>query len=289
MSEEGDKLLLAADKKASSKSGLFGFMSRAEQKFEDAVEMCQEAANLFKMKKKWDRAADAYFQAAKYQEILKSNHEAAACYIEAAKMIKKVDAKSAIDPLDKAMSTFATLSRFNFSSKYALEIGELYEKEVVDMDKALEYYEKAADYAQMDGSESSSNKAYIRVAALAATTEKYARAIELYEQVADTMVDNNLLKFSCKEYYLKAGLCTLASGDIVGAKVKHERYESQAAYFRDSREAKLVANLAEAMENEDAEEFTQIIKEYDAVSKLDPWMTQILLKLKKSLAGEDLL
>lgn len=33
------------------------------------------------------------------------------------------------------------------------------------------------------------------------------------------MVDNNLLKFSCKEYFLKAGLCTLASGDVVGAKV----------------------------------------------------------------------
>ena len=71
--------------------------------------------------------------------------------------------------------------------------------------------------------------------------------------------------------------------------VKHERYETQAAYFRDSRESKLLINLAEALENEDQEEFTQVVKEYDAVSKLDGWMTQILLKIKKGLAGEDLL
>ena len=103
------------------------------------------------------------------------------------------------------------------------------------------------------------------------------------------MVDNNLLKFSCKEYYLKAGLCTLASSDHVGAKVKHERYESNAAYFRDSRESRLLIALADAMENEDVDEFTQTVKEYDAVAKLDGWMTQILLTIKKSMAGEDLL
>jgi hypothetical protein len=43
------------------------------------------------------------------------------------------------------------------------------------------------------------------------------------------------------------------------------------------------------MENEDVDEFTQVVKEYDAVAKLDGWMTQILLTIKKSMAGEDLL
>ena len=91
------------------------------------------------------------------------------------------------------------------------------------------------------------------------------------------MVDNKLLKFSSKEYFLKAGLCTLCTGDHAEAKIKHERYEAQAPYFRESREANFLADLTTAMENEDQDEFTRHIKEYDAVSKLDGWMTQILL------------
>ena len=59
---------------------------------------------------------------------------------------------------------------------------------------------------------------------LAAQLEKYERSIELFEEIADAYVENDLLKFSCKEFYLKAGLCTLCSGDVEGAKVKVERF-----------------------------------------------------------------
>lgn len=287
--QEGEELLKLAEKKANSKPGLFGMFSRAEQKYEDAYEMCQQALNIFKLSKKWDRAAIAAMQGAKMQELLQVKHEAASCYVEAYKMMKKVDASEAIMPLEKAVGLFATLSRFQFASKWSLEIGEIYEKDVVDLKKAIEHYENAVQYSEMSGEDSSINKAEIKVARLAATDEQYQKALELFEKIADRMVDNNLLKFSCKEYYLKAGLMSLCLGDVVGAKVKHERYETQAAYFRDSRESKLLINLAEAIENEDQEEYTQIVKEYDAVSKLDGWMTQILLKIKKTLAGEDLL
>lgn len=287
---KGEENLKAAEKKANAKPGLFGItFGRADQKYEDAYELCQEALQIFKMNKKWDRAAVASMQGAKMQELLGVKHEAASCFIEAYKMMKKVDAKAAIEPLEKAVMLFASLSRFQFASKWSLEIGEIYEKDVGDLKKAIEFYENAVQYAEMSGEDSSRNKAEVKVATLAAVDEQYQKALELFEVIADRMVDNNLLKFSCKEYYLKAGLCSLCLGDVVGAKVKHERYESQAAYFRDSRESKLLINLAEALENEDQEEFTQVVKEYDAVSKLDGWMTQILLKIKKGLAGEDLL
>lgn len=287
--QEGEDLLKAAEKKANTKPGLFGMFSRPEQKFEDAYEMCQDALNIFKLSKKWDRAAIASMQGALMQEKMGVKHEAASCYVEAYKMMKKVNAQEAIMPLEKAVNLFAQLSRFQFAAKWSLEIGEIYEKSVVDLKKAIEYYESAVQYSEMSGEDSSINKAEIKVAMLAATDEQYQKALELFEKIADRMVDNNLLKFSCKEYYLKAGLCSLCLNDVVGAKVKHERYETQAAYFRDSRESKLLLNLAEAIENEDQEEFTQIVKEYDAISKLDGWMTQILLKIKKGLAGEDLL
>ena len=67
------------------------------------------------------------------------------------------------------------------------------------------------------------------------------------------------------------------------------RYEDRAAYFRDSRESKLLKDVSGAVENEDPDLFTEIIREYDAVSKLDSWMTQILLKIKKQASSDDLL
>jgi alpha-soluble NSF attachment protein len=42
--------------------------------------------------------------------------------------------------------------------------------------------------------------------------ELYDVAIEKFEQVAAASVDDNLLKWSLKEYFLKAGLCHLCTG-----------------------------------------------------------------------------
>ena len=66
-------------------------------------------------------------------------HEAATCYVNAAKMLKKTDAKGSIRPLEKAATAFAELSRFNFASKYSLEIGEILENDAVSQPTATAY------------------------------------------------------------------------------------------------------------------------------------------------------
>jgi alpha-soluble NSF attachment protein len=60
---------------------------------------------------------------------------------------------------------------------------------------------------------------HIKVAFISAQLERYDRAIELYESIATSMLDSALLKWSAKEYFLKAGLCRLCSGDLVAAEV----------------------------------------------------------------------
>lgn len=56
------------------------------------------------------------------------------------------------------------------------------------------------------------NKDYLKVADLAAIEADYYRSIENYEKVAKTAVNNNLMRFSVKDYFMKAGICHLASG-----------------------------------------------------------------------------
>ena len=50
------------------------------------------------------------------------------------------------------------------------------------------------------------NKLYLKVADLAALESDYYKAIEQYEKVAASSVSNNLMKWSVKDYFLKAGL-----------------------------------------------------------------------------------
>lgn len=56
------------------------------------------------------------------------------------------------------------------------------------------------------------NSCYKEAADLAATLEEYPRAIKHYENVASNSLGSPLTKYSVKEYYLKAGLCWLATG-----------------------------------------------------------------------------
>ena len=46
-------------------------------------------------------------------------------------------------------------------------------------------------------------------------------------------------------------------------------------------------DLADACEEGDVEKFSQVLGEYDSMTKLDPWKTGILLKVKKRIPEED--
>lgn len=53
---------------------------------------------------------------------------------------------------------------------------------------------------------------FLKVADLAALAEQYKKAIEKYEIVARSSAGNNLMKWSMKDYFLKAGICHMATG-----------------------------------------------------------------------------
>lgn len=52
----------------------------------------------------------------------------------------------------------------------------------------------------------------LKVATFAAQLGQYDKAIDKFELVASASLDNQLMKWSLKEYFLKAGLCHIASG-----------------------------------------------------------------------------
>ena len=284
------ELLAAADKKANTKPGLFGKMfGNPLQQYEDAAELYTSAANQLKMCKQWKEAGAANVRAAEMQIKAEAPHEAASCYTAATTCYKKSDNKSALECMSKTVAIYIDMGRFAVAAKQYMNMGEINENTLADLEAALEAYQQAATLFEGEDSTSSASKANLKVATILAQLGRFAEAFPLYEEMADKMIDNHLLKFGAKEYYLKAGLCRLCAeeGEAVGARRAAEDYVRKFAQFRDSREQKFLMQLIEAVDAQDVDAYTGHVAEYDAVSTLDGWYTQVLLAIKKHLQKED--
>jgi len=150
----------------------------------------------------------------------------------------------------------------------------------------MQNYEQAADYFKGEESISSANKCMLKVAQYAAQLENYEKAIQIYEQVAASALESPLLKYSAKDYFFRASICHLCV-DSLNAQHAIIKYEEQYPAFGDSREAKLIKTLVQHLEDQDVENFTESVKGYDAISRLDTWYTTMLLRVKKQIPVED--
>ncbi|XP_066588447.1 alpha-soluble NSF attachment protein isoform X2 [Prorops nasuta] len=277
------QLIAEAERKLHSSKGFFGSLfGSGSSRVEEAVECYQRAANMFKMAKKWSSAGKAFYEAAELHAKAGSRHDAATNYVDAANSFKKSDMNEAVRCLVKAIEIYTDMGRFTMAAKHHQSIAEMYESEAVDLERAVHHYEQAADYFKGEESNSSANKCLLKVAQYAAQLENYDKAIQIYEQVASASLDSSLLKYSAKEYFFRAALCHLCV-DLLNAQHAIERYTEQYPAFQDSREFKLIKTLIEHLEEQNLEGFTESVKDYDSISRLDQWYTTVLLRIKKQL------
>jgi alpha-soluble NSF attachment protein len=277
---QGDEWYDKAEKKLKSFS-----LFNNQAKFEDASEMFLKAANCYKMAKNWERAGASYIRAAECV-VKESKHEAASNYVQASICLKKINNKDAINALRIAVEYFLDEGRFSIAAKHQKEVAEMYENEA-DYENCLKSFQLAADYYDGEGSTTSSNQCLLKVAQYSAQLEKYDRAIEIYEKVAKASLESNLLKWSAKDYFLRAGLCHLCDGDVVSGRKALEQYMDWDSSFSSQRECKFLEEIISAVEKYDAEAFKEAVVSYDNISKLDQWKTSILLRIKNSLKSED--
>jgi len=282
------QLVEEADKKLGAKSGFLSALFGGSSKTDEALELLARAANMFKMAKKWSQAGNTFSKIANHHVKEGAKHDAATNFVDAANCYKKTDPKEAAGSLQKAIDIYTDMGRFTIAAKHHQTVAELFESEAADLDRAIQHYEKAADYFKGEESNSSATKCLVKVAQYAAQQENYDKAIQIYEQVAAAALQSNLLKYSAKDYFFRASLCHLCV-DSINATHAVIKYEEQHPAFGDSREAKLVKTLCSEIENQDIEAFTEAVKQFDSISRLDTWYTTLLLRVKKSLSdGDDL-
>ncbi len=235
------------------------------------------------------QAGRAFEKAASIQNSkLSEPGDAANTLTEAFKAYRKTDPEDAARVLNQVVSHYTSTGNFRRAAGHMETLGGLYE-ELDDRKRALEAYSTAASWYEDDNAEALSNKLYLKAADLGALDGNYHQAIENYERVAKSSVASNLMKWSVKEYLFKAGLCHLASGDMVGVNRALQGYRDLDPTFASTREHQLLVDLVEAVEQGDQEVFADKLFQYDQMSKLDKWKTTILLQIKSSIEekGED--
>ncbi|KAH6982929.1 vesicular-fusion protein sec17 [Ilyonectria destructans] len=289
MAQDPRALLQKAQKTLQGAGSGFSFFGGREEKYQDAADLYIQAANAFKMQKQNVEAGKAFEQAAQVQtQNLKEPDDAANSLVDAFKAYRKDDPPAAARCLNVAIDRYCAKGNFRRAASHKENLGELYEVDLGDNKAALECYEAAAGWYEGDNAAALANKLWLKVADLAAIDGDYYKAIENYEKVAEQSISNNLMKYSVKDYLLKAGICHLANGDQVATQRALEKYRDLDPSFATQREHKLLVDLCETIEARSQEDFADRLFQFDQVSKLDKWKTTILVRIKNSIeAAED--
>ncbi|PSK60370.1 vesicular-fusion protein sec17-like protein [Elsinoe australis] len=288
MAQDPRALLQKAEKAAQGAGGGFSFFGGRTEKWENAVELYTQAANAFRMQKSNVEAGQCFEKAAGIQTSkLNEPDDAANTMNEAFKAYRTDEPESAARCLDQAINHYTMKGNFRRAATNKQNLAELYEVGLGDQKRACEAYETAAGWFEADNAEALSNKLYLKVADLTALESDYYKAIQNYEKVAKSSLNNNLMKWSVKEYYLKAGICHLATNDMVGTRRALASYQESDPTFSATREFQLLNDLSEAVEQGDQEAFADKLYQFDQMSKLDKWKTTLLLRVKESIENKE--
>jgi alpha-soluble NSF attachment protein len=58
--------------------------------------------------------------------------------------------------------------------------------------------------------------------------------------------------------------------------------------FESTREYALLKGIIDCIDQGDVDHFTQIVYDYDKLTRLDAWKTAVLLKIKKAMDSDEL-
>ncbi|KAK4154125.1 soluble NSF attachment protein [Chaetomidium leptoderma] len=277
-----------AKKALQSASGGFGFFSNKEDKYQNAAELYIQAANAYRLERMNKEAGMAFEAAASiHKDKLNEPDDAANHMVDAFKVYRKEYPTDAIRCIKVAIERYQAKGNFRRAASHLENAAEVCEIELGDLKQAMENYGNAARWYEEDGAKALANKLWLKQADIAALQADYYTAVANYEKVADSSLENHLMKYSVKDYWMKAGLCILATKDLVSARRNLDLYVQKDPAFAGQREYQLLTDLADAIEAGNQEAFTDKLYAYDQMSRLDKWKTEILVRIKNQIEEAD--
>ena len=115
---------------------------------------------------------------------------------------------------------------------------------------------------------------------------RFEAAMEIYEDIAKSSMESSLLKFNAKNHLLNAGICALATKDMVLVQMKWDEFQDIDYTFADSREGRFLQQMNQSYVAFNADAFADAVFQFDTISKIEPWKISLLLRIKESIQGE---
>ena len=134
-----------------------------------------------------------------------------------------------------AIALFTEIGRFNRVGKLHEEVGETFEEDM-NTEAAIENYQKAVEAYSGEEMTAACNRMNAKIAVLLASQARYPEAADLFRQLGTSYVTKELTKYGAKKMFLNSALCTLARGDVIGAKANTARFKDIDFMFADSPE-----------------------------------------------------
>jgi alpha-soluble NSF attachment protein len=269
------------------RSTFFGLWK--QQNYEDACDEFIKAGNAYGMSKHWLDAGDMYSKAAECLQEINNSSEAANYYIQAGDCyIRTNTPTNAINPYLQTIKIYTESGQLSPIAIYYQRIAEILENKGV-YSEAIEYYEKAGDINEAHNNNIQQFQCLLRVAILCSQKEgnlNLFRAASIFETLGNKIMERNNYNCSCdaKNYYFQCVLCYMALGDFVTSKEKLNLFKSVTFIFSLSSKSTLLSNLHEAIDEFNADKFSQACSDYDRANfPLDRWEINILIQIKSHI------
>ena len=290
MSDNPDELVRKAHSKMNP--GFFGkLMSSKDTRTEEAIELLQTAANIYKIKKNWQKAGETYEECANLDQQLDGT-SSYTYYQDAAHCFSFVDKARSNKNLDKCIESCEKAGKYMQAGKTAQRIAAEFE-ENFDYAPAIEKYQKAADYYAMESQNTKSlqQSCLLKVADLMCISNHknmFEEAPKIYEKLGKQYLTVPLLKSQAKDLFFKCVVVFIAKKDEVSAEVALKRFLMEDPTFDDTRDSKFLKNAIKFISDPpDPEAFKKEIQNYKVLRELDKWKLTMFAMAIKNIEGDE--
>ncbi|KAJ9465247.1 Alpha-soluble NSF attachment protein [Diplonema papillatum] len=300
MAEKARELVEKGDKKTKK---FFG----GAQKYEEARDCYQQAANQYKKVQDWEGAAAAFMKCYDMSAKVKSETDMIQDLTDAGNAYRKFSPDKATGTFSQVLELLDKNGRYDRAAKLCVETAKVCEAELLAgtdskeqreelQDSIVKWYNKARDYYKlMRNSVTHANDCLAKVADIACLQFKFEEAIEMYEELGKHCVDDNLLRFNAKAHFFTALLCQLpliAPGagpeGIERFRAKFEEYcDLDMQFCENTHEYDFCKGVIQAFEDEDPQAYKDAYRRYDRIIPLEKHKEIMVLKGQEILKHED--
>jgi len=229
----------------------------------------------------FEKAADIH------QRHLSDPVEAAKMLQDAYKSYKDISPQDATRVLDQSIRIYTAKGNFRRAADLMCDLADVYEKQQ-NLEKALQCLETAITWYSDENIQATANKSRQKAGQYAAELKQWYKAVTIFTDGAKASLSTGPTgRFIVKTYLFKAGICQLATGDVIGMQNALESYTQLDRGFENEREGRTLRMFVDAMEKQDPEGFAQIARDWDNMTQMENWMVSTLLEAKKTIEKDE--